>query len=135
MDDFAERLRNDPLNKASQAPLCPPTKAATTLSALPSPPPGYGRPHSWDQLWLHRHDPGRILLSTHLGWEGIDGLVLLDTVRRVRDVDEMGNRYKLKTIPWERVKPGVVIFHGTEMEVGLVSLRIPGAGGRERRHG
>lgn len=144
MSTFEERLKADPLNRASQAPLCSPTRATSALATISEPPPGYRRPGKWDQLWIYRDEPGRILLATHRGWEGIDSLILIDTTRRVRDLDELGNpiwdsvrhRYKTRVIPWEAVKPGMVIFHGAEMRgVRLTSLRIPGHGGRERRHG
>lgn len=141
---FEERLKMDTLNQARQEPLCPPIRATKTVASLPGPPPGYRQPAKWDQLWIFRAEPEKILLATAKGWEPIDRVELVDTVKVVRETDELGHpiwdakrgKWKTKDVPWEAVKPGVVIFHGTRLdELKLTSLRIPETGEREARHG
>lgn len=141
---FEERLKMDALNQATQPDLCPRLTARKAVADLPSPPPGYRRPHSWDRLWPFREEPHKILLATHQGWEGIDGVELVDTVKEVRETDELGNpvwdpqrgKWKTKQIPWTAVRSGVVHFHGSRLDdVKLTSIRIPETGEREKRHG
>lgn len=141
---FAERLALDPLTKAKQETLCPPTEARRAVAEIPGPPPGYRQPAKWDQLWPFREEPHKILLATATGWEPIDRVILVDTVKEVREVNELGHpiwdakrgKWKTKQVPWTAVKPGVVWFHGSRLEeLKLTSLRIPESGKREARHG
>lgn len=141
---FEERLKMDPLVKAKQEPLCPPLTATRAVAEIPGPPPGYKRPHAWDQLWVFREEPRKILLATPNGWEPIDRVELVDTVKEVRETNELGHpiwdakrgKWKMKQIPWTAVRPGVVWFHGARLEdLKLTSIRIPDEGKREARHG
>lgn len=110
------------------------------LRATPS---GYKKPANWDQLWIHRHHPERILLAHHSGWEPVDGIETYDTTKR-RPILENGRPVidpktgspRMETVSWEAVRRGVVHFHGTRMtEVSLKSLRIPESGDSTLRHG
>lgn len=111
---FEERLKLDTFNQAKQADLCPPLRARKTVADLPGPPPGYRQPAKWDQLWIFREEPQKILLATAQGWEGIDRVELEDTVKEVRETDELGNpvwdpqkgRWRMKTTPGRRFVQG-----------------------------
>lgn len=141
---FEERLKMDPLVKAEQETLCSPPTATRAVAEIPGPPPGYRQPAKWDQLWIFRDEPWKILLATPNGWEPIDRVILVDTVKEVRETNDLGHpvwdsrrgKWRMKQIPWTAVKPGVVWFHGAKLEdLKLTSLRIPEAGTREARLG
>lgn len=134
----------DAFNRAEQVKLCPVPRVPKAVTQIPGPPPGYRQPAKWDQLWLFRQEPERILLATATGWEPIDRMELVDTVKEVQEVNEFGypvwdpqkGKWKTKRIPWEAVRPRVIWFHGARPEdVKLPSLRIPDEGKREARHG
>lgn len=137
---FRRRLEADGLTRPEQQSLGPPAQAPRTEFRVTETPEGWRKPANWDQLW-----GVETLIATPDGWEAIDRVETTETMRRVPEMDPVTRKpmydpetrgTKMKTIPWHRVTPHVVWWHGQRLtDVPLASLRIPEKGERGLRHG
>lgn len=118
---FRRKLEEDPLGKKTmelQSMKPPPRTPRDATERLPPPPSGYERPKTWLQV----AQASAVLVATHEGWEPC-------THELEAKRDEQG---KLFCAGPTRL----ILWRGNRLEeVSLKSLRVPGAGERELRHG
>lgn len=118
---FRRKLEEDPLEKYTmelQAKKPPPKTQKDATEKIPPPPAGYERPKTWIQV----AQASAVLVATHEGWEPCAHE--LEAKR-----DKQGKLFCAGPT-------GLIHWRGNRLEgVSLKSLRVPGAGDRELRHG
>lgn len=111
-----------------EIPRPPRVKKIQQTEKIPPPPAGYERPTTWKRV--AESPEGTVLLATHEGWESIAHDLAIERI----EVKYASGEKKMETRVSGPV--GRIYWRGNVLEaVPLASLRVPGAGEREKRHG